>query len=107
MHVAFAAEAYLRMKHPNHSGPYTDVQVLVAHVCEKEILKLAADLGEKEQSIASTVTSILSEPRSYRRVTSKQKIALAQALLDHHKTALAVYAAAYALDEQEFLALAE
>ena len=107
MHVEYAAEAYVRMMHPKHVEPYTDLQVIVAHVCEKEILKLAAGLGEKEQSIASTVTSILSEPRGYRRVTSKQKFALAQALLDHHKTSLAVYAAAYSMVEQEFLALAE
>jgi hypothetical protein len=79
---------------------------VAAHAAEREFLNLADALGnEKASSIVATIRG--GAGSKYAKVTEAQKHALAGALLAKHGTALAVYASAFNVDEESFLASAE
>ncbi len=105
MHIEYAADAFVRMQKPKYSEPLTDFQLISAYVTEKEFLSLADKIGGVTSDISKSVRATLEAGRnSYKKVTSKQKDALAAALLDKYKTALTCYAAAYGVTEDEFIA---
>ena len=101
MHIEYAADAILRME----AAQYTEQQQVQTYVTEKELLTLAASLGGVTSEIASSVREIAHAfKKTNRKVTDKQRFALSAALLEKHGTARAVFAAAYSVSIDEFMA---
>jgi hypothetical protein len=103
MHIEYAADAFVRMQKPKHSEPFSQLQTVAVYVTEQEFLNLADKIDGVTSEISKTVRETQASGNRFAKVTSKQKNALAFALLDKYKTALACYAAAYKVTEEEFI----
>jgi hypothetical protein len=102
MHIEYAADALIRLEAIKVNTP---AAVVAAYITEREMLALASTLGGVTADIAATVkATVAAGSRSFKKVTDKQRFALAFALLEKFGTACAVYAAAYGVSEDEFLA---
>lgn len=98
MHIEYAADAVIRAE---KNG--SDRAVLECYADDGVLLKLVDQLGdEKAKSIAETVRA--AAKTRFAKVTSKQRWALATAILNKYPTARAAFAAAYNVSEEAFIA---
>ena len=105
MHIECAAEAVARAE-AQFEGEKADRYAIESYADDETILKVVDTLdNEKAKSIAATIRK--SRKSRYAKVTSKQRWAIATALLEAYGSARAVYAAAYGVTEKEFMANAE
>lgn len=104
-HPEYAAESLKR--HENHHNDNADRAWTEYAVECGQVAELAATLGDaKTVSIAQTVISTINDShklgkRSHRKVTPKQRYALAKALLAKYGTARAIAAAAWGLSDED------
>lgn len=105
MHIEYAADAVVRCEKQFAGTPQTELYVIESYADDEVVLKLVDRLGdEKAASIAATIRQ--SRNKRYAKVTSKQRWAIATAILAVYPTARAAYAAAYGVSEDEFMAQA-
>jgi len=101
MHIKFAADAVVRAE-GQFSGEQAQRYVLECYADDSTVLKIVDMLGdEKASSIAATIRS--NRGNRYAKVTSKQRFAIATAILAKYATARAALAAAYGVSEDEFM----
>ena len=99
MHIEYAADAVVRME----SQAYAAQLQVKNYTLEKEFLALAASLGGLTAEIVAAVRDITST-KTYRKVTEKQRHAISAALLEKCDSPRAVFAAAYGVSEEDFMA---
>lgn len=102
MHIEFAADAVVRSE-TQFSGEQAQRYVLESYADDSTVLKIVDTLGdEKASSIATTIRA--NRGNRYAKVTSKQRFAIASAILAKYHTARAAFAVAYGMSEEEFMA---
>lgn len=97
MHIDYAKEVV-----EYHEDNYEDhnMTIMTSLAPETEVMKVAESLGdEKISSICSTMRE--AEKSRYRKITDKQRYAVAKALLDNFGTARAVLAKSFNTTEEE------
>jgi len=105
MHIEYAADMILRVE-AQFEGERAQRYAIESYVDDNVILNLVDTLGdEKASSIAATIRK--NRNNRYAKVTSKQRYAIASAILAKYPTARAAYAAAYGVSEEEFMANAD
>ena len=101
MHIEYAADSVLR------GAKHGESYVLESYADDESILGLVDEAcSEKARAIAATIREIRDARRSHRKITSKQRYAIAQSLLEIFGTAPAVFAASYGVSEIQFMAQA-
>ena len=101
MHIEYAADALIRLESNKINTP---AAVVAAYITEREMLALATTLSGVTADIAASVkATVAAGSRNFKKVTDKQRFAMAFALLEKYGTPRAVYAAAYGVSEDEFL----
>jgi len=103
IHIEYAADAVVRSE-AQFQGEQAQRYVIESYVDDETLLKVVDSLGDsKATAIAASVRKINSRENRHAKVTSKQRWALATALLAKYQTARAVFAAAYGVSEEEFM----
>ena len=101
MHIEFAADAVVRAE-TQFSGAQAQRYVLEAYADDSTVLKIVDTLGdEKASGIAATIRG--NRNNRYAKVTSKQRFAIATAILEKYKTARAAFAVGYGVSEEDFM----
>lgn len=101
MHIEFAADAVVRAEN-QFKGEQAQRYVLESYADDSTVLKIVDTLGdEKAASIAATIRG--NRNNRYAKTTSKQRFAIATAILAKYETARAAFAVAYGVSEEEFM----
>lgn len=102
MVIQYAIES-IAFHRTQKTANFSDQQILELFVAEPEVLAVCADLDEKTKSIAKSVADASSS--RYKKVTLKQKFALAKALLEKFGDIETVIARAFKVSKSEIVTL--